>query len=546
MRHTRCLTSAIAGVVLCAMLGACAASYEKQLQDVAKNWSLTIRAAGVLPVYPLSDDIRPGDVFLVTQPMDRQTDLYKEKGFLPFEQFVARLDVDGFDEFYSDRYFTDDYAPGPKGKSRLQRTVPAKNKDDELRIGLAPAFANPFSVPRASFPTYTVEFDRSTGFRGALPIQSVPVGVGLLNAESATASVQIADAYTYAAPPSRLRAALQRWLETDEEGIRLSNQAERYYQDDNRDQLQNNTITLGGVRYVNNFGFDYKTDRDMPGRRFLRVVQRVYLAGGLAVTVSKRTTSAGGVDAGAAKAIDLLSADDRATAARRAEAAEKIKKALNTSLQDQALPGASIRVASATSSSVSMIEEFDRPVAIGYLAIDFELLPGGVLGPGFSTLELLSDRADIGPAGPRVLGERSVAQAELTTFQNRIDARARNIVGDRAEPLSGYENEPDDQRVLRESINAERKRVRQAKIDQMDRFRVVFVERLNADLPQLGSPLTLPALDPNAGARPGKFGGVFDELLDDYRTAVPDRQEADARLLDHIRIAWRESLRGGD
>jgi len=43
------------------------ASWERQhqLERVAKDWCLTIRASQVIPVYPLTEDLQPGDVFLV-------------------------------------------------------------------------------------------------------------------------------------------------------------------------------------------------------------------------------------------------------------------------------------------------------------------------------------------------------------------------------------------------------------------------------------------------------------------------------------------------
>jgi hypothetical protein len=33
-----------------------------ELQEVAKRWCLTIRASQVVPVYPLTEDIQPGDI----------------------------------------------------------------------------------------------------------------------------------------------------------------------------------------------------------------------------------------------------------------------------------------------------------------------------------------------------------------------------------------------------------------------------------------------------------------------------------------------------
>ncbi len=53
--------------VAVAMLSGCATQKMSgdQLARVAKDWSLGIRASQIIPVYPLTEDLQPGDVFLV-------------------------------------------------------------------------------------------------------------------------------------------------------------------------------------------------------------------------------------------------------------------------------------------------------------------------------------------------------------------------------------------------------------------------------------------------------------------------------------------------
>ena len=50
-----------------------------QLARVAKDWSLSIRASQVIPVYPLTEDLQPGDVFLVQTPIEEQVKVYLDK-----------------------------------------------------------------------------------------------------------------------------------------------------------------------------------------------------------------------------------------------------------------------------------------------------------------------------------------------------------------------------------------------------------------------------------------------------------------------------------
>src|SRR4051812_41615507 len=56
-----------------AMLTGCATQKMSgdQLARIAKDWSLSIRASQVIPVYPLTEDLQPGDVFLVQTPIKR-------------------------------------------------------------------------------------------------------------------------------------------------------------------------------------------------------------------------------------------------------------------------------------------------------------------------------------------------------------------------------------------------------------------------------------------------------------------------------------------
>ena len=62
---------------------------------------MTIRASQVLPVYPLSEDLQPGDVFLVQMPIDKQHVQYQEQGFLPLDNHIKRLNPSGYKEFYA-------------------------------------------------------------------------------------------------------------------------------------------------------------------------------------------------------------------------------------------------------------------------------------------------------------------------------------------------------------------------------------------------------------------------------------------------------------
>ena len=81
-------------LLLVGLLAGCATQKMSgnQLARVAKDWSLSIRASQVIPVYPLTEDLQqPGDVFLVQTPIEEQVKIYLDKGFLPLENLVTRL-----------------------------------------------------------------------------------------------------------------------------------------------------------------------------------------------------------------------------------------------------------------------------------------------------------------------------------------------------------------------------------------------------------------------------------------------------------------------
>ena len=137
----------------------------------------------MIPVYPLTEDLRPGDVFLVQTPIKDQVKQYEADGFLPMDQMVARLNPEGYVAFYGPTSINEhEFSPFLTGHS----------------VAVSPGYAFPTNAaPRASFPSYNFSFSRGTGLQMALPISGVPVALGLSGFEKARGSVTLSDAYTY-------------------------------------------------------------------------------------------------------------------------------------------------------------------------------------------------------------------------------------------------------------------------------------------------------------------------------------------------------------
>ncbi len=331
-----------------------------QLARVAKDWALGIRASQIIPVYPLTEDLQPGDVFLVQTPVEEQERIYLEKGFLPLENMAARLHPRGYGEFYRGWPAIVD---GELAPPRPWQFPTADGSADFAR------------APLAAFPTYNFSVSRSGGFSLALPVQSVPVGLNLLDTASANGTITLKDAYTYGLPARVLHDVVRIW-------------------------------SLGSRDYLKQFVSVVPAAGDKSPRKdfYLRVVNRVYLVKTVDVTLFANRASAADASAGVPGKVDLLNIGNGTEAAKRFDEVNKVlarasgPKADNAAVADETAgappiaAGGSVRVAMATSRSVSLVESFARPLVIGYLATDYRILPDGELDAPVSVLPMLEGR----------------------------------------------------------------------------------------------------------------------------------------------------------
>jgi len=334
---------------------------EKQVQQTAKDWCMTIRGSQVIPVYPLTEDIQAGDVFLVQVPVDRQQEIYRKRGFLPLDNHIARLDPDGYVAFYDHSFLL------PDSTDVLPRDW---IRPDGLGIYRGTNGTNTASwqaAPRAAFPSYSFSVRNGAGLSLAVPVQGVPVGLSLLNSDAASGTIQIADSRTMGVDIYSLYQQLRQWSSTNAEFLRF-------------------------------FGRGYDDARP----NYLRVVTRVYAAGRMSVTLKDASNRSAGLDVGAPKPVNLLlpelpsgkSADPETTLKNYTNAWSAISEmvraagALATNAS-KVLPGGSLRLAAASSRMVGIDETFDPPVIFGYLGFDCAVFRGGVLGPPIPTFAVL-------------------------------------------------------------------------------------------------------------------------------------------------------------
>lgn len=305
----------------------------EQLEQAAKDWALVIRASQVIPVYPLSEDLQPGDVLLVSTPIENQVALYKEKGFLPLDQHLVRLYSPEFKNFYNSRYGITDATIPP-----AQWQTPTDTENHNWKL-----------APRAAFPTYQFTANTGGGLNLAIPIHGVPFALGLMNSGKASGTVTISDAFTFGLDNVRLTDLVQAWGRG------------------NRQLLS---------RYAPYDGQSH----------FLRVISRVYVTGQVSVTLNNDEATSGQASGGADKPVELLGITKGATDKNYSDAID----AINRFVSDK-LPGGKVKIATASSRSVTLNEAFERPLVIGYVGFDMQILEGGRLGPPISTLTQLTN-----------------------------------------------------------------------------------------------------------------------------------------------------------
>lgn len=292
-----------------------------------------------MPVYPLTEDLQVGDVFLVSTQLQDEVKEFESKGFLPLDNLIARVPITGYSAVYNGAYQVTADSVIPR---QWQFPDPARTAAPMTDWGVAPG---------AAFPSYTFSVKRGAGATLALPINAVPVGLSLLHTGSATGTVEISTSSTYGLPIIDINPQIDEWANA------------------NRDFLK-----IYGPQMVDG----------KPMTNYVRVVYRVYVAGGVNVSIVNDESTGARGDAGASKSLQLFDAGSTTEAVNAAENYQKILSALSQSVASTT-PGASVTISSASSRAIAMNEVFPRPLVIGYLAFDRAIDASGRLGPPLPT-----------------------------------------------------------------------------------------------------------------------------------------------------------------
>lgn len=322
-------------ILLLTVLCGCATYEEnKQLTNINKDWNRIIRASHIYPVYPLSQDILPGDIFLVSSDID-DTSAWSQPGYLPLDHLIARLSPDRYASFYSNSW------------NAYQSSLPPEFLKDN-------SWSN---APVAGFPSYSFTVKQGGGSSIALPIQGIPVGLSLMGAKQASGYVSLADAHTYGIDEISLRRQVWDYINA------------------NRSELL----------------FLFTPDQT----NFLQVVTRVYLAGQVTVSMVNDSARGGSVWGGSPKEVTTPALTTNGAVGNFANLLSAANISVPAGLNASGiLPGGTLKFNTASSRSVSMSESFPRPIVIGYNGFSFAVARKDVTftnsdGTTYSKRELL-------------------------------------------------------------------------------------------------------------------------------------------------------------
>lgn len=288
------------------------------LQNVNKDWNKAIRAMHVYPVNPLTQDIQPGDIFFTDKSIE-DTSSWDVTGYLPLDHNIARLYPTNYAAYYEHSFAL---GAGTNAADFLPRLWLHDN-----------SWSN---APVAAFPGYTFSVTQGGAINVSLPIEGVPVGLGLMGAKSASGSVTITDANTYG---------------IDE--MSMLEQVENFMSDTNVAHKLLKQFPKGATGKTNQY--------------FLQVVSRVYTTHKVAVSMINESSFGGSLSAGAAPSNNLPNFQGTNAAVDYSNLVSAVNAVVSSSAAATgAAPGGSLKFTHVSSRSVSMEESFAKPVLIGY------------------------------------------------------------------------------------------------------------------------------------------------------------------------------------
>lgn len=341
------------------------------MEQVAKDWSMTVRASQVMPIYPLEEDIRPGDIYLVDRSLESEIKAWNEKGFLPLVNRYDRISIpkDRYDDIYQNGFYPVD----------------------------SPSFSRP---PKAAFPSYSFEVDKRGTLGIALPLNSVPIALSASGARSATGSVVFKKAATQGIPDRQMEMMVRQWA--SQHASELKARAKKTKTESPLIlRLITRIFTLKGATVslafseTNGASLQAGSPPSSPELSSTSDEQYVALIAYLNKQIQLQKESETEQVPELPKESTTVPSTDPVIAALEAELAsvknlkaqeaiKKLRRQIERSVTEDRfggyiLPGLSIKVVGRSTRGITMDEEFERPLVLGYWATEYLVTENGNL-----------------------------------------------------------------------------------------------------------------------------------------------------------------------
>jgi hypothetical protein len=342
-----------------ALLAACRAP-QPERGTVQREWNHTLRELGIQPVYPPREDLAVGDVYVRRGYVDDQ-ELVPSRGFAPLDLWLASASPGAqLDRFYGERAsFPPAPAPAPAPPATALHQV-----GDNTRLRTV------------AFPDFTSLVVRAVDARAFVPLEAIGLGLGGSWDGQHQVNVKVPLAESCGLP---LNLALPLIAERNGDAWFL------------KPALADSSVLVKLHADVKAWA-ESAAALDEAGREriandpnvHLDLITEVFYTRAIDVAVSSQTS--GGARASARPVATAGTGGDTAPATSEGDALARASR-LNAELQDVdalSTPGGSVQFLSASDQGLSMRRTFERPIAIGYRAVQITVNPvtGEITGFG--------------------------------------------------------------------------------------------------------------------------------------------------------------------
>jgi hypothetical protein len=340
---------------------------------VAKQWSESIGSLNISPVYPPTEDLQVGDVFIALEgaPLEKGSD------YLARAAFLDHVDVTGkLNELYKSRFSFPETADPVQGKIWKQNEA----KQDVFK---PPATIT--RLPLVAFPGFTVVKVRSAQLNASYPVQAFQFLFGASYSDDASVTISIPAAETYGIGIYDAAQILTGWcLRSDAEicGGRSLRFFARNFSTFPPDRYQPILYIVSRVYYARSITYKYSSNsvaalRASAAQAAAAALPQANAAAAAAAAAAPSPCPAAGNQVTVNVGSDGKStvAKDNPPAAAAPKPADDAGAVLDAAQQKLAqsglvssMPGVSLSVSSLDGKSIELTQTFAHPVAIGYLA----------------------------------------------------------------------------------------------------------------------------------------------------------------------------------